>query len=195
MRPNAKLLKTLAWAAAALAAAAAPSEGSTFVTLDADELVVGSVAVVEGRVTAVRSSWNEPRTAIHTYSDVRIDRVIVGEAPPVVTVRTPGGEADGVRVEVEGFPELRRAQRVVLFLQLAEDGTARVTGHRQGQYTIVPGPRGEAMAISAHRPDPHVVGPTEPDPRLPAVLPLAELTARVRSLARSARPTPEPPVR
>lgn len=181
--------------AAVAVLAATPAWSSSFVAMSGEDLVAGSAAVVEATVTAVRSAWNEDRTAIHTYSELRVDRVIHGEAPSTVTVRTPGGEVGGVRVEALGFPELRRAQRVLLFLHLGTDGTARITGHRQGQYTVVPGPRGEAMAISAQRDDAHLVAPGERGDRLPAVLPLAELESRVRALGRAARPDRKPPAR
>lgn len=182
----------------ALAAWAAGTalQGSTFLAMSGEDLVDSSVAVVEGTVTAVRSTWNEERTAIHTYSDVEIDRVVVGEAPRVLTVRTAGGEADGIRIQAIGAPELRRDQRVLLFVRFEPDGSARITGYQQGQYTIVPGPQGRDMAISELRADTRLVEPGEPVERLPAVLALADLEARIIEITRRAPlAQDQPPVR
>jgi hypothetical protein len=62
-------------------------------------------------------------------------------------VRTFGGTVGGSTVEAHGFPKFAVDERVVLFLQNAND-TAEVTGYQQGQWRIV-NDKGIEMAVPA----------------------------------------------
>lgn len=126
----------LSLALAALVVAALPATASTFVAMDRAEMARTSDAVVVGEVTAVHSSWNEDATAIITEAFVKVDETIAGQAPGVVIVRTFGGQVGAVMIEAHGFPKFAEGQRVVLFLEGA-DNVARVVGYQQGQYRVI----------------------------------------------------------
>jgi hypothetical protein len=116
-------------------AAALPAAASTFVAMDQEELMVGSAAVVQGRVLEVRSFWNEDHTSIVSEARVEVEDLIAGEAPAVVTIRTFGGEVGNYRVEAHGFPTFSPGEKAVLYLR-ADGDAFRVTGHAQGHYRV-----------------------------------------------------------
>ena len=126
----------LVLALAALLASALPAAASTFLAVDRPDLVRQSDAVVVGEVTSVHSSWNAEATAIVTEAFVKVDETLAGDAPGVVVVRTFGGQVGAVMIEAHGFPKFAEGQRVVLFLEGA-DNVARVVGYQQGQYRVI----------------------------------------------------------
>jgi len=126
----------LSLALAALVVAALPATASTFLAMDRAEMARTSDAVVVGEVTSVHSSWNAEATAIITEAFVRVEETMSGDAPGVVVVRTFGGQVGAVMIEAHGFPKFAEGQRVVLFLEGAQN-VARVVGYQQGQYRIV----------------------------------------------------------
>ncbi|HEX2251853.1 MAG TPA: hypothetical protein VHQ65_01135 [Thermoanaerobaculia bacterium] len=121
---------------ALLAVAALPAAASTFLGMDQDALVKASDAVIVGEVLDVRSFWNDEATAIVTEAHVQVDRVVLGDAPGVVVVRTFGGQVGSIRIEAHGFPTFEKGQRTLLFLE-SDGQVARVTGYQQGQFRIV----------------------------------------------------------
>lgn len=90
----------------------------------------GNRVVIIGTVAAVEPAyWGGPeRDAARIYTPVRIDviDVLKGELPATVIVRSPGGDVDGVRMEVlDGITiaDLRPGSSVLLFLSApAGDG-------------------------------------------------------------------------
>jgi hypothetical protein len=134
--------------AAGLLVVGAVAQASTFLAMSQEELVAGSAAVVDARVAKVESFWNRERTAILTEATVRVDEVIVGEAPAFVKVRTFGGRVGRMRVEAPGFPTFEAGQRLLLFLyREPADGSVRVQGYQLGQYRIDKGADGVEMAV------------------------------------------------
>ena len=141
-------MKRLVWLALfALVVAAIPVGASTFVALSRGELVAQSNAIIEGEVLKVNSFWTRSGRMVVTEALVRVTETIAGNAPSVVAVRTFGGEVDGFRVEAHGFPKFEVGERVVLFLQDQPNGTAEVTGYRQGHYRIVRDKAGVETAV------------------------------------------------
>jgi hypothetical protein len=125
-----------------------PAGASTFVAMSRQELVSQSDAVVQGRVLKVSSFWGQQGRVIMTEALVQVEEKIRGNAPSVVVVRTFGGTVNGYTVEAHGFPKFAVNERLVLFLQNANE-TAEVTGYQQGQYRIVRDKSGVDIAVSA----------------------------------------------
>jgi hypothetical protein len=121
----------------ALVLAAIPAGASTFVALSRAELAAQSNAVVEGEVLKINSFWSRSGRLVVTEVMVQVTDKIAGDAASVVIVRTFGGQVGGYNVEAHGFPKFAVGERVILFLQNQVDGTAEVTGYRQGQYRVV----------------------------------------------------------
>lgn len=133
-------------------AVAVPAGASTFVGLTHDEMVAQSDAVVEGEVLNVHSFWSRSGRLIVTEAIVRVNETIVGEAPTSIILRTFGGTVGGYTVEAHGFPKFEKGQKLLLFVDNQADGTAEVTGYRQGQYQIVRDRAGVNMAVPTLEP-------------------------------------------
>lgn len=128
-------------------AAAVPAGASTFIGLTTDELVATSDAVVQGEVLQVHSFWSKSGRIIVTEAVVRVTETVAGKSPSAVVLRTFGGTVEGYTVEAHGFPRFEKGQELLLFVSNQKDGTAEVTGYRQGQYRIVRDQAGAVMAV------------------------------------------------
>lgn len=128
---------------------AAPVSASTFLAMRGSELVAQSDAVVVGEVLYTYSYWNREGTMVFTDAVVGVQEAILGDAAGLVTVRTPGGQVAGFRVEAEGFPAFRAGQRQVLYLHRTADDVMEVTGYQQGQYRVITRSDGVAVAVPA----------------------------------------------
>jgi len=126
---------------------AVPASASTFLGLTTDQLVATSDAVVQGEVLQVHSFWNKSGRIIVTEAIVRVTETVAGKAPSVVVLRTFGGTVEGFTVEAHGFPKFEKGQELLLFVSNQADGSAEVTGYRQGQYRIVRDKAGVAVAV------------------------------------------------
>jgi hypothetical protein len=142
-------MRVTGWLAAAVALfVVGAAQASTFLALSQEELVAGSAAVVEARVADVESFWNSEHTVILTEATVRVDDVIVGEAPAFLKVRTFGGTVGRYRIDAPGFPTFAEGQRLLLFLyREPADGSVRVQGYRMGEYRVEVGSDGVEMAV------------------------------------------------
>jgi hypothetical protein len=128
-------------------AVAVPAGASTFIGLSTHELVASSNAVIQGEVLQVHSFWSKSGRIIVTEAIVRVTETVAGKSPSVVILRTFGGTVEGYTVEAHGFPTFRKGQELLLFVSNQADGTAEVTGYRQGQYRIVRDKAGVQVAV------------------------------------------------
>jgi hypothetical protein len=177
-------MRAFRWLAPALLSAIAPAaQASTFLALSHDELIAGSAAVVEARVAKVESFWNHEHTTILTEATVHVDRVVVGEAPEVVRVRTFGGTVGRYRIEAPGFPTFGSGERLLLFLyREPADGSIRVQGYQLGQYRIEVDARGIEMAVPKADAGVVLLSRDGKTVALPRARPLAELEAGLREI-------------
>jgi hypothetical protein len=101
-----------------------------------------SALVVQGKVTGVRSYWNDGHTKIFTETRVAIDRSFKGSAGPEVRVVQLGGIVGHVQMKVEGALEWRTGEDVLLFLEPFSGDRYMVYGLSQGKYEIERDERG-----------------------------------------------------
>jgi hypothetical protein len=132
---------------ALILALAIPAGASTFIALSKAQLVAESNAVVQGEVIKVEAFWTPSGRIIVSQAMLRVTDTIAGEAPTVVMLRTYGGTVDGFTVEAHGFPSFKQGDRLLVFLQNQKDGSAEVTGYRQGQYQVVRDKAGVEFAV------------------------------------------------
>jgi hypothetical protein len=77
---------------------------------------------------------------IYTYTHVRVDRRVAGEAPASdAWVRTMGGEVGSVGQLVDGEAALAPGQQSLLFLKTGPVGAYTVTARGQGQFVVKSG--------------------------------------------------------
>lgn len=171
----------------AAAVSALPASASTFLAMDQEALVASSQAVVVGEVLQVRAFWNDDATAIVSEAQVRVDETLVGEAPPIVTVRTFGGTVGRLRIDALGFPSFHTGERLVLYLADLE-GPAQVVGYQQGEYrVIVRRSDGVEIAVPAVDHGAHLVHPDGRAAARPRALPLSDLKNQILHAAERPR--------
>lgn len=114
--------------------------------------------VVVGTPGDRTSRWIGGR--IVTETEVLVEAFWAGLVPPshTIKVQTLGGVVGDIGQAVHGTPRLPRGERLVLFLQRAEDGAHRVVAMEQGVYTLRPGETGE-LIIEPPETTSHLVGP------------------------------------
>jgi len=118
-----------------------------------------SPVVVRGKVTGVRSYWNDARTRILTETTVRVSDRYKGAPAGELKIVQMGGELDGVRMTVAGSLEWVQGEDVVLFLQDSLPGRYRVAGFSQGKFGVQTDPdTGEEFVEQAGFSDVEMVG-------------------------------------
>jgi len=138
----------MAGALVTLALGGAAAVASTFVAMTSEQMIVEADTVIEGRVIGTVSRWDDAGRIVISETRINVNEVIVGTAPSVVTVQTPGGEVGNTYVEAVGFPKFDRGQDVILFLKASEDNeTRRVLGHQQGHFEVVTRVDGVTLAV------------------------------------------------
>jgi hypothetical protein len=75
--------------------------------------------IVEGTVEKVESKWNEERTGIFTYTDLRIENYVKGTpfAENMLQIITPGGTVGGITQAVEDQPIFHEGKKVRIYFQ------------------------------------------------------------------------------
>lgn len=161
---------------------ATPVAASSFLAMSQEELVASSSAVVQGKVVETRSYWNEDRSLIWTEAVIAVEERLVGEAPGLVRVQTPGGKIGDIRIEAVGFPTFADKERLIVFLE-PEGERTRVTGFRQGQWRIETGEAGQEIAVPAVDSDVLLVGRDGRPVQPPAAVALETLKQTIRDTA------------
>lgn len=101
-----------------------------------------SALVVSGRVTGVRSYWNDTNTKIFTETQVAVDQSFKGGAGGTVNVVQLGGVVGHVQMKVEGALAWSPGAEVLLFLEPLSGDRYMVYGLSQGRYEIERDERG-----------------------------------------------------
>ena len=177
---------------AALVPHAAPASVVRALTLR--ELVEASAIVVLAQVETATSSWVDGR--IVTDAVLVVDEGLAGaETEQRVTVRTLGGEVDGIGQRVSGEPWLRAGERYLVFLEPlpARSGDAslryRPIGMSQGALPVTEAADGPRVGPNPELPALVVPGRAmSVAPWLDASRPLDDVLAEVRAAVRDAAP-------
>jgi len=86
--------------------------------------------IVEGTVEKVESRWNEGRTGIFTYTDLRIENYVKGTpfAQNELQIVTPGGTVGEMSQWVEDQPIFHEGKKVRIYFQEANGEFSIVCG-------------------------------------------------------------------
>ncbi|UCG50446.1 MAG: hypothetical protein JSW58_09535 [Candidatus Latescibacterota bacterium] len=118
-----------------------------------------SSLVVRGKVSGVRSFWNDTRTKVLTETTVSVEETYKGFGDGVVRILQLGGVVDNVRVHVHGAPGWQHGEEVVLFLERINAESYRVSGLSQGKFKVERDPvTGEAFITRPVLDDAELVG-------------------------------------
>jgi len=127
------------------------------------ELAQESQLVVDGKVSNVRSYWNEDRSKIFTEAVVTVGSTYKGGASPSVRVVQLGGVVGNVRMTAHGALQWKKGEEVLLFLEPSVPGAFQVAGFSQGMYLIERDRTGKAFVTHALPPDMHNGSAPAPD--------------------------------
>jgi hypothetical protein len=131
------------WAAAiviVLAGLGLPrAEATTLARMDVRELTERASYVA--RVRCVEASSLADAGQVWTVTTFEVTEAWKGNPPARFIVRLPGGEAAGVRVNVEGAPRFAAGEEAVLFLQAGKGRPTNIISWAQGTFRIRPNPR------------------------------------------------------
>jgi hypothetical protein len=112
--------------------------GTTFVTMNEEDLVRRSVAVVLGTVTRIESALDRANDGVNTYVHLRVTRVLLGDLEPGGLVLRERGGTVGERSEwIYGSPEYAVGEKVLVFLAAEPDGALRTTALAMGRYSVL----------------------------------------------------------
>jgi len=166
---------------ALVAVLAIPAGASTFLAMSKVDLVSHSDAIVVGKVLETFSYWNDRHTMIFSEAVIQVERVVTGDAPALINVRTAGGVVGSYKVEASGFPTFREGQRQLMFVHRGESGALEVTGYQQGQYHVQSAADGTELAVPALRNARLLTRSGELAPR-PRTVPLESLIGNLRQI-------------
>jgi len=115
-----------------------------------DELTNVAEVVAVGRVTAMKSEWDEGKTRIITRVTLAVDEYLKegNERSKAVTIVTLGGEIGEVGEMYTHVPTFRQSEHVVVFLRKDSRGDYRVAGGTQGKYSIERNPESGNLIVA-----------------------------------------------
>lgn len=123
-----------------------PASGTTLRMLGLDDLAQGATDIVVARVESVQPRWTRDHRSIVTEVRLKVEERLKGDEAPTLTVVTPGGELDGIRVEVDAVPAFVVGERCVLFTSRNAAGRTAVLGLAQGKFEVTESDRtGEVL--------------------------------------------------
>lgn len=99
-------------------------------------LVASSRHVVVGHVATVEPYVDRARRSVFTRVRIVVSETLKGAAADTLTIVQRGGEAEGLRVTIEGMRRFRAGEEVVLFTWQGRSGEETVNGIRQGAYAV-----------------------------------------------------------
>lgn len=119
----------------ALCVFAGAADATQVISKSATELGNESVSVVRGKVTGVRSFWNQKHTKIFTEITVAVDETYKGPSQRAVRLLQLGGTVEPVKMTVHGALQWRVDEEVLLFLEPYQNAY-HVSGFSQGKFPI-----------------------------------------------------------
>jgi hypothetical protein len=129
----------IATMAGPIAGLAFPGDASASVSIAVtwEGLLHESAAAAVATPIESRANWENGR--IYTYTHVRVDRVVAGEAPlgTDLWIRTMGGVVGKIGQIVEGEAAFADGLPSLLFLRSGPAGSFEVTARAQGQFPVV----------------------------------------------------------
>ncbi len=131
---------------ALLAALLLPLASSATVVVDrpVSDLTRRAALVVRAAVVSSKAGWDEEHRLIITRTELRTTRRLKGDAGRTVIVRQPGGEVDGVRMNVAGAATFRAGEEAVVFLEPHPSAVGEfvLTSMSAAKFTVVTLPGG-----------------------------------------------------
>ncbi|MBC7368044.1 MAG: hypothetical protein H7343_14730 [Undibacterium sp.] len=134
-------LRPLLALAAALLLSAPAAQAMSVVPPTFPELVAEAESIVRGKVTALRSAYDEtsPGRPIRTYVTFSVERTLKGTAPTAdsVTLVFLGGTVGSDSLEVAGMPKFNIGDREIVFVARNGHTFCPLIGAGHGRYRVL----------------------------------------------------------
>lgn len=112
-----------------------PVYGTLVPRLSFEELVGQSAVVAHGRVASIQVAWDAERENIWTRYEIVLEEALKGSPGRTLEIQEPGGELDGMRMEIIGAPHYEVGEEVVVFASPTPTGL-RTCGWGQGRFVV-----------------------------------------------------------
>lgn len=107
-----------------------------------DDLIVGSRAIIRGKVTGVSCGFDGQHNMVFTYVTVRVREVFKGNiVPGDIVLKEPGGDYGQWSSRLFGTPSFTAGEHVLLYLDTWPDGSLRVHDIFLGKFSITEDPK------------------------------------------------------
>ena len=114
---------------------------TTFANRPLGEVLKETPIIVRGKTGQSHSEWDKTgRKSLYTYTDFYVTDTIKGNVPnPRITLRQPGGEKDGIEMNVPGTAHFPSDEEIVVLLsnKIEADDSYDVPGFATGKYQLV----------------------------------------------------------
>lgn len=134
----------------------AHSAFATTVVMPTDtSMVIGSRAIIGGRVLNMETALDTQTNRIYTYITVRVQEVFKGEIHErKIVLKEEGGQVAGRGSLIFGTPEFTVDEQVILYLDTWADGAYRVHQMFLGKFNIIDDPNsGHQFAVRSEMGD------------------------------------------
>lgn len=128
--------------------AAGPSPAASVPEMNLEHLVERSPRIVHGTVARSWTAWDASRRFLWTHYELSLLEALRGLPEAELIVSVPGGELDGMTMQVPGVTRFAVGEEVVVFAYQTPNGLMRVRGLGQGKYSVSNGSLG-ARTVSA----------------------------------------------
>jgi hypothetical protein len=116
------------------------TQATTMNQIGIRNLAQGAEKIVQAKVTAVVTQWNNNQTVIYTYVRMNIvDDLITGDQDREIIIKQPGGTIGTLTLAVSGTSRYQVGEENVLFLtkDLWTPSTFQTMGMFQGKYKVI----------------------------------------------------------
>jgi hypothetical protein len=104
--------------------------------LSIEDLTSQAGIIAVGKVSGVRSEWNEDNTRIRSIATIIIGESLKGNPGSTLDITTPGGEVGTVGELYTHMASFKKDEEVVVFAQKDKQGHLRVIGGSQGKFSV-----------------------------------------------------------
>jgi len=149
-RTRSLVFATIALAASAAIALAPTAHATVMVEIPLEDLVRDADGIVLGTVerVGVRLQMDPGGQGMdpHTITTIRVSEWLKGSGSELVTIDELGGVMGDMGLRIDGTPEYRAGERVVVFLHRV-DGRLRALQMAQGAFEVIPGVPGTPSIV------------------------------------------------
>ena len=105
--------------------------------LDTKKLTEKSNFIIIGKIDEILYEFDEQMNMIFTIINISNEQIIKGDNKiKNIKLLLPGGMINGKQMHVDGIPEFKSGEKVLLFLEPEIKNSYRVTGWYQGKFTV-----------------------------------------------------------